>query len=156
MKTINFLLIFISILFLSQCKKSDSSTEKQTLITYPVSGQYGNNILAMADGTIVDTHLTFSLSASLQGDALLKIIMTNLSTGGRAVWLYDQGSNQNWNISTFNTNLNQQTFTSKICSSLDLRMTFADTLGKCKIDFFENNSQSPSKSKYIIWHFIKK
>jgi hypothetical protein len=148
--------LFISILFLTQCKKSESNAEKQTIITYPITGQFGNNILAMSDSVVINPSLTFSFVANLQVDATLKVIMTNLSTGGKAVWFFDPVSNQNWNISTYNTTLDQQTFSFKIGSSLDLSMTFADTLGKCKIDFFENNSQSPSKSKYLIWHFIKK
>ena len=155
-KTLIILGLLGSILIFTQCKKSETTSEKQTSITYPVTGNFGNNILSMKDSTVINPSLIFSFAANLQVDATLKIIMTNLSSGNKALWFYDPATNQNWNITTYNTTLNQQTFSSKIGSSLDLSMTFADTLGKCKIDFFENNSQKLTKSKYLTWHLTKK
>jgi len=149
-KTLLILGILSSILILANCKKSDATPEKQTSITYPLNGNFGNNILSMADSTVINPQLIFSLAANLQTDAILKIIMTNLSTSSKASWFFDSASNQNWNISEYNTTLNQQIFTSNKGSSLDLSIEFSDT-GKCKIDFYENKTQTPTKSRYLTW-----
>ncbi|MCK9220138.1 MAG: hypothetical protein M0P47_08835 [Bacteroidales bacterium] len=150
------LAILTPILIFTQCKKSETTPEKQTSITYPVTGIFGNNILNMADSTVINPQLEFSFAANLQTDATLKIIMTNLSSSSKASWFFISASNQNWNISDYDTTLNQQTFSSNKGSSLDLSMVFSDVSGECKIDFYENNSQSPTKSRYLKWQVFKK
>lgn len=156
-KTFIILSFLGSALIFAQCKKSSTSgsEEKQPSISYPVTGNFGANILSMKDSTVVIPSSSFSLAAKLQGDIALKIRMTNLSEGDKAVWFDDAATNQNWNISGYNLTSKQQTFTSftsKNGGSLDLRIYFADTAGKCKIDFFENNSDIPTKSNYLKWH----
>lgn len=141
------ILLFV-ILLTTHCKKD----EKQTTITYPASGKYGTNILGMNDNAVINSNLDFSLAASLQIDANLKIILTNLSSGNKELWFYDFATTENWTITDYNTSSKQQTFTSTKGSSLDLLMSFTDTLGYCKIDFYENNSQTPTKSKHFSWH----
>jgi hypothetical protein len=149
-------MMILSTLIFSNCKKSETTTATQSGISYPASGLYGSNLLQMADSSVINPALTFSLAANLETDATLKIILTNLSSGGKAVWFYVPSSNKNWEISSFDAGSKQQSFTAKSGSSMDLNMSFADTLGKCKIDFYENNVPSPSKSKYLIWHQTKK
>lgn len=145
-------LVIMSSLILTQCKKSESSNEKHTVISYPLNGSHGSNILSLDDSSVISPLNDFSLAATLEADATLKIIIKNLSSGSKAVWFYDPESNQNWNISSYDFDLGQQIFTSSKGSSLDLLVTFADTLGKCRIDFYENNSETMTKSKILIWH----
>ena len=149
-KSLLILGILVSIIILTNCKKSESSSEKQTSITYPLTGNYGANLLNMEDSTIINPQLIFSLAANLQADAELKIIMTNLSSSNKASWFYNSAANQNWNISEYNTSLNQQIFTSNKGGSLDLSIEFSDT-GKCKIDFYENKTQTQTKTRYLSW-----
>jgi len=141
-----------SILIFSQCKKSKSEPEKQTSISYPVTGLNGQNLLKMLDGTQIDQSLEFSLAANLQADASLKIVINNLSTNPLAFWYYDSASKKNWDITAYNTTLKQQTFTSSTGGSLDLNVGFTPGPGKCRIDFFENGSSAVTKSVVLTWN----
>jgi hypothetical protein len=140
------------ILIFTQCKKSESTPEKQTLITYPLTGLYGNNILNMADSINLDPTLSYSFAANLQADAALKIILVNLSIDPKAGWFYDSAPNIHWVISAYDLAAHQQTFTALSGGSSDLLLEFGNTIGKCRMDFYENNSQTPTKTKYFTWH----
>jgi hypothetical protein len=153
MKKIFLCLVLLgSVLIFFQCKKSKSEPEKQTSITYPVTGLNGQNLLKMQDGTQIDQSLEFSLAANLQSDATLKIVFNNLSINPTAFWYYDSASLKNWIITAYNSTLKQQTFISATGSSLDLNVAFLPGPGKCRIDFFENGSQAVTKSVVLTWN----
>jgi len=136
----------------TDCKKSEPAAEKQTSITYPAAGVHGPNLLAMADSALVDNQQTYSMSATLQSDAELKIVVTNLSSyNGR--WVADSASNTNWNFAGYNSALKQQVFTAKKGSSADVSFMLINT-GACRIDFFENQSQTASRIRFLAWQYI--
>lgn len=144
--------LLASVIIFTQCDESEPTPEKKTGITYPMTGIFGDNILSMADSTVVASQITYSLAANLGDDAILKITMTNLSSSSKARWFFNAEANHNWLVTEYSTD-NQQSFTSNIGKLLDLEMTFADTLGACRIDYYENNAQSPTRSKHLIWHW---
>jgi len=152
MKRIIFLLgILVIMVFASQCKKSDSNQEKQLLINYPSTGYWGDNVLWMQDSKLVDSSKDYSFAANLQSDAVLKIVITNLSVAEKSGWFYDSNSNGGWNITEYNNVSHLQIFNSRKVGGLDLDMTFIGP-GKCKIDFYENNSATITKSIILLWN----
>ena len=152
MKRISLLLgTLVLLVFTNQCKKSDSNQEKQVSINYPSTGKWGDNVLCINDSTLIDSSKDYSFNANLQSDAVLKIVITNLSIAEKSGWFYDSNSNDGWNISEYNNGSQQQIFTSRKVGILDLDMTFIGP-GKCKIDFYENNSTTITKSIILLWN----
>ena len=156
MKKTGFLFIaFILVVFVtlfSSCEEEAAPT--QTTITYLASGGFGTNILALPDSTIVSTDTSYSFLASLEADATLKIKITNLSetdsVGHVALWFYGGTTYENWTISDYASS--RQTFTAKPAESNNLSIYFQSYYlgGCCRIDFYEN-SESITKTKYILW-----
>ncbi len=135
------------------------------LIEYPEFSNYGENILFEGKTNFTPNHV-YSLAADLpEGTEVIVILKGGL-------WYYEYLPNgpKNWTISQYNENTKTQTFTStepgKAC---DLKIEFtlpytepvdsvfskaainaSDTI---TIEYFENNSQTPTKTKQI---FIEK
>jgi hypothetical protein len=143
--------ILLLLVFTNQCKKSDSNQEKQLSISYPSTGNWGDNVLYIKDSTLIDPSKDFSFRANLQADAVLKVIMTNLSIAEKSGWFFDINSNDGWNITVYDNGSHQQIFTSRKAGVLDLDMTFIGP-GKCKIDIYENNSITITKSITLLWN----
>jgi hypothetical protein len=146
--TVTLLIIF----FFNQCKKSETTpTPKQTAISYALTGKWGLNLLSLNDSTTLNSIDEYSFSATLQSDAALKIIITNLSTDTKSVWFYEEGSNEGWSITDYDNNSNQQIFTSLKSGTLDLQTVFSGSAGSCRLDYYENNSTTPVKSRHLAW-----
>jgi hypothetical protein len=77
-----------------------------------------------------------------------------LSTDKNSCWLID--STSNWIILKYDTALNQQILDATTNSFNDLKLTFTDTLGKFKIDFFFNNAFTSSATRIYTWYKIEK
>jgi len=132
------------------------------LIEYPEFSDYGENILFEGKANFTSNHF-YSLAANLPEGTEVKVILK----GG--LWYYEVFPNgpKNWTISQYNENTKTQTFTStepgKAC---DLKIEFAlpyeepvdsvfskaainasDTI---TIEYFENNSQTPIKTKQVF------
>lgn len=74
MKKLFLLLVLLaSVIIFTQCDESDPNPAKKTGITYPMTGIFGDNILSMADSTVVAPQITYSLAANLGDDAILSI-----------------------------------------------------------------------------------
>lgn len=143
-----------------QLFKDNTDFEFTSLIDYPEYSGYGENIL-FGDKTNFRTNTRYSLAANLPEGTELKLVLK----GG--LWFYEVMPNgpKNWTISTYNQNEESQVFVStepgKEC---DLKMEFAipgftgiDTLDAGKtstdtitIDFYENLSLLPTKTKKIV------
>ena len=78
----------------------------ESLIDYPESGSYGQNILDLNRTQYSGEY--YSLSANLSNGTTLTIKITALSSG---IWYYALGSGQNWTISDFDFDTNTQYFT---------------------------------------------
>jgi hypothetical protein len=111
------------------------------VIEYPEFSDYGENIL-YADKTEFSSGV--SLAANLPKGTSLKIVIK----GG--IWYYQTAPNApvNWTISAYDSQLEQQTFTAKESGkSCDLVMDLGS--GTHTIDFFENASATPTRSKTV-------
>lgn len=140
-------IIMVSIIaLLTACKKDDNPT-----ITYPESGQNGDNILSLTQTTYTGGFdVTHSLMAKLSNGASLKIKITSLSSeiDPRPVWYYSSGTEINWSIA----NVDLVNFTQTISSlesgkSCDLKMFF--DVGTFLIEYFEMDATSPTRTKTI-------
>lgn len=133
----------------------------ESLIEYPPTGLYGDNLLNLAD-TLYNAEYTnpYSLAAILQRGAALKIKITSLGnpvvpvdTGVppdtlKPKWFYAYGSSINWNITNFDSNAYTQYFTAiETGASCDLHMYFEK--GRFLIEYYEMNASLPTRSKII-------
>lgn len=136
-----FTVIFILVI---SCKKTKE-------ITYPPTMEYGDNVLAIDTDTISNL-VNYSFGAELGKNASLKVVLTNLSVQtnpalSKPVWFYS--NEQGWIVSDYSSD-DTQTFTSNKDGRIILDISFSDTLGSCKIDYYEN-SKSVTKTKYLSW-----
>ena len=122
------------------CKKEERSS-----ITYPITGVYVENVLALADNSILNNTNGYSLCAELGSEAELKIVIINLSGAG-AVWFY--GNGDGWTVGNYTGN--SQQFVSNKDGTLDLEITFENGPGSCRVDFYENSS-SVTNSRSFSW-----
>jgi hypothetical protein len=112
---------------------------------YPAEGLYGENILDLTKTQYTDTE--FSLAADLAEGANLKIKISSLADG---IWYYllMNGSETNWNVTTFDMDHKTQIFTTiESGRSSDLHMEFMQ--GDFLIEYFEKGSEVPSRTKTI-------
>lgn len=164
MKKYIYIISIFSFIILS-CSKEDSSVNNQPSngsglieqnIIYPDSATYGLNILNLADSSTIVSGQWYSFNAILEKDASLKIIISNYSNtslpGG--YWSYENASNLGWNVNTYDNIIHEQLFQSSSTSSIILKMQMGSNstdFGECRLDFYENNSTSITKSRYLFW-----
>jgi hypothetical protein len=147
--------------FISQTKYKIISS----LITYPLTGINGNNILALTETNFTsDLNTSLSLAALIPKVGSLKIQITALSSDTTyvnpndtvpghiithpALWYYSVGSGINWSVSPFDVNTNTQTFTAiEAGKACDLSMRFDK--GEFRIAYFEMNPNKQTKEKMI-------
>ena len=111
-------------------------------IAYPSSSDNGDNILNAAV-TSIEAYTKYSLAAILPNGTRLTIKMS----GG--TWYYAPYTNSNWNVSSFDSNNNSQTFTSDLeVNFCDLQINFEP--GTITIDYYENGANSATKTKQLI------
>ena len=124
--------------------------EKKLLITYPATGSFGENVLALADNSNLLSGSDYSFCAELGKKAELKIVITNLSGPGGggpgAVWFYT--SVNGWTVGSYSAE-NQQ-FESNQDEKINLNIIFENGPGSCRVDYYENSS-SVTNSKSFIW-----
>ncbi len=118
--------------------------EKKKIISYPVHGSYGENVLALPSGTILTNVNGYSLCAELGKEAVFKIKITQIS--GSGLWFYS-GEN-GWLVSSFSNG--SQLFESNSDEKNDLHILFENGPGACRIDYYENAS-SITNSKTFSW-----
>lgn len=126
-------------------------------ITYPESTDNGDNILFMPDSAIVYTDVDYSFSATLERDAELKVVMTNFtnndtvtSSANYGCWFISSNGNTGMSHYSYDEDKDEQIFVATVDGLNDLKMTFGAS-GSCRIDIYENGSDSPSISKLLFW-----
>ena len=123
-----------------------SDFEIEGLIEYPVTGNYGENILCLEKDTFRSDQ-DYSFAANLPENGSLKIIMKN------GLWYYAVSSPVNWVISEYNFSERSQVFTSiQNGVNCDLRLLFGnDSLNQndIVIEYYEFNSEEPTRIKSI-------
>ncbi len=115
-----------------------------SVISYPVSGLYGDNLLLK--NQLIYNGTDFSMTAGLKKCSQLTIRM-HLISGG--IWAYALGTNHNLNITPYDSGKNEQFFT-VIDPDLpfDLHIHFP-TGGTYLIEYYEITLSTPSFSKTI-------
>lgn len=127
---------------ISACKKDDDGTISCT-ISYPRSGLHGDNVLELNRNVyLISTN--YSLTAELQNDCTLKIVIKGLEDG---FWGYPLRSIHNWSLSSFDWNEYTQTFVTSD-NSCDLNLYFS-AWGQYSVEYFENGSDTPTITKTI-------
>ncbi|HHT23785.1 MAG TPA: hypothetical protein GXZ87_10850 [Bacteroidales bacterium] len=123
----------------------------ESLIEYPEKGLYGQNILDLSKTNYTAAEYNpyenehYSLAANLAKGTKVKIVITDLSSGG---WFYDIATPKNWSISKFDKATKSQTFTSiNSGESCDLSMIFVS--GNILIEYYEMDATEPTKTKKI-------
>jgi hypothetical protein len=116
----------------------------ESLIEYPATGAYGENILALDKETYNNERV--SLAAKLTNKTTLKIKITAMDS---TFFGYSVGSSQNWSISEYDYETRSQYYTSidsdKNC---DLNMLFES--GTFIIEYFEMGATEPTRTKTIV------
>ena len=131
--------------------------EKDTSISYPDEGIFGDNILRSDSVTIEvsdDSRQQFrdySMRAELGEDAELKIVLKK--TGGSGgLWSSESSSRIGWSIRG-NTPGQAEfyAFGPVVC---ELKMNFY-LIGIADIEIYENGSEEPTRVKTISWGNVK-
>jgi len=131
---------------------STSFTITDSLISYPSSGLYGENILNL-NQTSYSIYGNKSFTANLKNGTSVKIKMKRLS--GNIVWLWDVSSAINWSVTLFDDSNYEQTFSSiNTGTNCNLRMLFNPENGyptpsTFLIEYYEMNSANPTRTKTI-------
>jgi hypothetical protein len=115
-------------------------------ISYPETSAQGKNILNDSFSAATLQKHIYSLSASLAAGASLKIRITGDPNG---MWYFYTGTGVNWSITTFSSADITQEFTSEEGGTdCDLSFYFGKA-GTYTIDYFENGSANPVKTRKI-------
>ena len=115
----------------------------ESLIEYPATGLFGDNILDLEKESYSGEN--FSLTSNLAKGTELKIRITALDTGA---WYYSLGSSTNWSITPFDFVTKTQYFTAiDSDKSCDLNMLFDS--GTFLIEYFEMGATEPNRTKTI-------
>jgi hypothetical protein len=115
----------------------------ESLIEYPATGLFGDNILDLEKESYSGEN--FSLTSNLAKGTELKIRITALDTGA---WYYSLGSSTNWSITPFDFVTKTQYFTAiDSDKSCDLNMLFDS--GTFFIEYFEMGATEPNRTKTI-------
>jgi len=154
MKT-RYILIITCVITAISCSKPSTVAPPQKSISYPDSIYYGKNILSLPDSTFLDDTKNYDLGASLEKDANLIIVISNLSSDtlqNYPIWYYN--NNIGLSAQEYNSSNNTQRFFSTQSGKIDLQiqfLTFGNPgTGKCKIAFYEN-SDTITRTKYLKW-----
>ena len=131
-----------------------ASCNKLSEITFPESGAYGINILALPNNSELNPQNYYSIHALLGfgKKSKLKVVLTNFSENQAQqqplpVWFYHK--DENWKVSEYANDV--QTFTSvKGAKECDLEIQFSGANGSAKIDIYQNY-ETLIATKYVTW-----
>ena len=130
----------------------NTAFESSLSIVYPEFSEYGENVL-YGDKSLFNNSLDYSLAAYLPKGSSLVIKLS----GG--IWFYRAMPNGpvNWKISEYNSQMKTQTFTavqSGASCDLALQLGFdqdsTNLGGGILIEYFENGSETPTRSKMVF------
>ena len=125
-------------------------------ITYPdtaiydnSSMTYGRNILSMPDSSVLLETTNYTIAASLETDAHLRLVFTNYSSHDSTFWYYINP--QGFTV----TNLDSVTteIVSNQSGNIYMPINFVANgyTGSAKIDFYENGNVL-TRTKHFTWH----
>lgn len=152
--------------YLTQFIENTEFEPEQSLISYPDKGIYAENILSLTRTEIV-ANKYISIDAFIPKGLTLMIKISGLTPTdttiyesidsvlypytiiyNKVAWSYSWGTQINWAITNFSVENCTQTFTSiESDKECDLQIKFEP--GEFLIEYFENNSTEPTRSKII-------
>ena len=124
------------------------SCTKKGVVSYPVSTNYGENLLSMS-GQIVKGE-SYSIEANLSRKTNMKIVIVNTSVQDANLaiplptWAFTYVTG--WVAGNYENG--QQTFESSTPGNNDMKMVFQGSPGSCRIDFYENSSALTNTKVY--------
>ncbi len=124
------------------------SCTKKGVVTYPVSANWGENLLSMS-GQLVKGE-SYSVEANLSRKTTLKIVIVNTSAQDAntsiplPTWAF--AYQKGWTAG--NKENGQQTFETIVKGNNDMKMVFQGSPGSCRIDFYENSSTITNTKTY--------
>jgi len=75
----------------------DSTDSESTIeMTYPLTGSYGENILAMENEQVIDENVEYSVTAKFPSDLDLLIRLKINVMEGNVTWVVDSSKQENW------------------------------------------------------------
>lgn len=121
------------------------SCEKKGQISYPVSQNYGENILTLENDSLTPGQ-SYSMEVELSRKSEVEIIITNLGTQDEpsvvtTKWKYDYV--EGWVLDNYVNG--QQSFRSTKRGLSDLKIVFQGTQGSIRIEYFENGELTNTK-----------
>lgn len=141
-RSLIYLMSFTLLLFMNiSCKEKGK-------IAYPVSQNYGQNLLTLAGDSIVPGQ-SYSMEVELSKKSEVEIVITNLGTENEpsvatTKWKYDY--NDGWTIGNYENG--QQSFRATQLGLSDLKIVFQGTEGSIRIDYYENSSSITNTKKF--------
>lgn len=126
--------------------KSKTTYTPVKIISYPVMGIHGPNILNNSV-TTCNPQQAYSMKAELPQGTALKIIIKGEKYG----WAYAIAPvSLNWTISTYNDVTQSQEFVvTESSKANDIYLIFNSSTEPITIEYYENNSLTPTKTKQI-------
>jgi hypothetical protein len=129
--------------YLKSFAESGAYPITDTVIQYPVSGQYGSNMLNL-DDTVFASDTQYSLAAYLPRGTSLKVRITSKSIPS----LWGIANCNGWSVTEFNFSTYSQEFTAiEVEQNLDFSIFF--NKGTFIFDYYEMGSPTPTYSKAI-------
>lgn len=129
-----------------------SSYHFTPIFEFPPNTATGINFLDMDFNKIIpDTHYAFAVKMPKVGK--IKIKMKLLDGYKSFPWGYIAANNYGWKIDTYNEEKGEQTFTSTLNNvTIDVPIIFPGfAYGKALIEYYYNESTTPSKSRTVTW-----
>lgn len=123
-------------------------------IQYPDSGEFGRNLLALADGEFVSTYIHYSLRALVPDGMTAKVVFRNTSPivgliKGSLVQYGTPEELEKWRIVNNSTDRIEWTAKSGV-SDVDRKITLQGT-GSGIFEIYENDSKEPIRTFSIEW-----
>lgn len=115
-------------------------------IEYPAMGAGGPNVLDPAATTFGQG----SMAATLPRGASLKIFMKRV--GGSSDWGFNPSTKDCWDVTTFDIDLAEQTFTiaaTDVDRTCDMREFMVFSGAVVQVDYFENGAMTPTFTKTV-------
>ncbi len=139
----------------NSCKKESETIDNNIL--YPETSQYGQNILALADGTILSSDTNYGLCVNLGEDAILKIVITNLtnndtvtSSSNYGGWFITYDEDGGLGNLDYDEESDSQVFEPIKSGTCDREINFKAS-GECKIEYYENTTDEITATKILTW-----
>ena len=154
-KILYIILISLFSLTVISCGEKEEESTTTTGITYPSSGNYGDNLLRNESITISTSSGTYySLRVEKEVGSIVKIIfpIPNDSSGAN-MWFWSSSAFSNWyedSESSGNVGGNRIFITESRAIYSDMRISFSGSQS-VNIEIYEDGITTPTRTKTLSW-----